>query len=315
MWPVMVTPFDSRGAIDWAGYASLIDFYLRHGAAGLFAVCGSSEALQLTPAEMLALTARTLELVAGRVPVVAGALRKCEPEPLAEWVQRLWALGPAAVVLSPSVIVEPDEDDATLQDRIGAVTTLTGDIPLGIYEWPKPYRRLLSPDLLGWIARTGRFVFHKDTCSDIGWIEKKLRQIRGTPLKFFNANLATLVDSLLLGADGYCGIGANYAPEAFVRLCRHTRGGTAQARRLQTRLLAVEDCLCRDMPYPRAAKELLALRGVSLGGASRVDMRGDCRGENRELNVAERDELKNLWRELAAALEEELRNEYHKASL
>ena len=46
--PVMLTPFDDQGAIDWGSLEALIDWYLEKGAEGLFAVCQSSEMQFLT---------------------------------------------------------------------------------------------------------------------------------------------------------------------------------------------------------------------------------------------------------------------------
>ena len=41
--PVMLTPFDNQGAIDWGSLEALIDWYLEKGAEGLFAVCHYSQ--------------------------------------------------------------------------------------------------------------------------------------------------------------------------------------------------------------------------------------------------------------------------------
>ena len=43
LWPVMITPFTDAGEIDYASLEALIEWYERHGAAGLFAACQSSE--------------------------------------------------------------------------------------------------------------------------------------------------------------------------------------------------------------------------------------------------------------------------------
>lgn len=43
VWPVMLTPFTTDGAIDWEALDLMIDWYLEQGIDGLFAVCLSSE--------------------------------------------------------------------------------------------------------------------------------------------------------------------------------------------------------------------------------------------------------------------------------
>ena len=41
--PVMLTPFDDQGEIDWGGLEALIEWYLEKGAEGLFGVCHSGQ--------------------------------------------------------------------------------------------------------------------------------------------------------------------------------------------------------------------------------------------------------------------------------
>ena len=45
-----------------------------------------------------------------------------------------------------------------------------GQIPMSLYECPKPYHRILSPDIIRWVASTGRVHLHKDTCCSVGGV-------------------------------------------------------------------------------------------------------------------------------------------------
>ena len=73
------------------------------------------------------------------------------------------AIVDAVVVLVNQIVGEGEGDEAWRQ-QMGKLLELTGSVPLGLYECPAPYHRLLSPELLKWAAGTGRFQFHKDTC-------------------------------------------------------------------------------------------------------------------------------------------------------
>ena len=47
--------------------------------------------------------------------------------------------------------------------------------------------RALTPAMMQWAAKTGRFVFHKDTSLSVGRMLEKLRAIQmvpGTPMKY-----------------------------------------------------------------------------------------------------------------------------------
>ena len=69
--PVMLTAFDDHGGIDWESQKRLTAWYLKQGSESLFAVCQSSEMLYLDLDEREALARFTVDVVDGRVPVIA----------------------------------------------------------------------------------------------------------------------------------------------------------------------------------------------------------------------------------------------------
>src|SRR5271156_3697848 len=94
LWPVMLTPFRSNGAIDWPAFERLVDWYVEAGASGLFAVCLSSGMFHLSEGERLERPRRAVLRVAGRVPVVATGTFGSG----AGFTNRMAATGVAAVV-------------------------------------------------------------------------------------------------------------------------------------------------------------------------------------------------------------------------
>jgi 4-hydroxy-tetrahydrodipicolinate synthase len=266
LWPVMLTPFEEDGAIDWRGLDALVEWYLQAGSSGLFAVCLSSEMYELTEAERLALGRRVVERAAGRVPVVASGTFGGPLEDQADFIRQMAGTGVRAVVVTPCQLVTAGEGDALLRDRLERLLELTDPIPLGLYECPSPYKRLLSPELMGWAGHTGRFRYHKDTACEPAAIRAKLDAIRNTPLGLYNAHTPTALDSLGHGAAGVSPIAANYYPELFAWLCQHfvdrgivVRQGCCddhdcltQARALQRMLTLMEGVA--SSKYPAAAK-------------------------------------------------------------
>jgi hypothetical protein len=57
-------------------------------------------------------------------------------------------------------LARPEESDDVLLERLQALVART-TCPLGLYECPEPYHRLLSLEALRWIAVSKRFVFLK----------------------------------------------------------------------------------------------------------------------------------------------------------
>ncbi len=295
VWPVMLTPFRDDLTLDWEGVDALTDWYLARGVAGLFAVCLSSEMYQLNPQERLDLAARIVRRVAGRVPVVAAGAFGDTQAQQAGMARRLVATGVSAVVLTVNQLAAEGEPDTVWQNNAAALCAACGDIPLGLYECPAPYHRTLSPALLRWAVQSGRFLFLKDTCCRPDAIEAKLEAVRGTSLRWFNANCPTLLTSLQGGGDGYCGIAANFFPELYVWLCRHAAAHPATAQRLQ-HFLSVADMAVRHK-YPASAKVFLRRGGLPLQPHCRAGSAG-CAEE--ELLVL--DHLREAAAEWAAAL-------------
>ncbi len=95
---------------------------------------------------------------------------------------------------------------------------LDSTLSLRIYECPHPYKRLLSLDELVHCAGTGRFRFLKDTCCDIATIRKREQALCGSPMRLYNANAATLLESMRTEAAGFSGVMANFHPELYVWL-------------------------------------------------------------------------------------------------
>lgn len=221
VWPVMLTPFTGENEVDYESLGRLVDWYIEAGVAGLFADCQSSEMFYLSLKERVDIASFVKEKAAGRVPVVASGHISDSLKDQAAELNAVAATGVDAVILITNRLAgEEESDEIWLQNLQTLLEKLPSDLPLGFYECPYPYKRVLSPALLKWCANTGRFYFIKDTSCDIGVMKAKLDVIRGTNLKLFNANTSTLLETLRLGASGFSGVMANFHPELYVRLIR-----------------------------------------------------------------------------------------------
>ncbi|MBU1821151.1 MAG: dihydrodipicolinate synthase family protein [Bacteroidetes bacterium] len=264
LWPVMITPFTESNEIDERGLEALTHFYLRAGVNGLFANCLSSEMYQLTEAERLSLIKSVLRYSGGKVPVAATGTLTRDLDQNIDFIKRVHDTGVDAVVLISSLLVLPDESEDTLKSRLETILEQTGDIPLGVYECPVPYKRLLSPALMGWMVSTGRFVYHKDTACHSGQMAKKIAATTGSNLLFMNADTTTALDSLDAGADGLSPISANFYPELYTYLLTEYRknGRTEAVNRLHAWLTLMDRTTHTFYPY--SAKWFLKERGLPI---------------------------------------------------
>lgn len=270
LWPVMLTAFGDDGRIDGEGVDALVDFYLDGGATGLFAVCQSSEMFDLSDDERLQLARRVVARTAGRAPVVATGTFGGPVAQQAALVRRMAGTGVDAVVVLPNQLCASGEGEDALRPRLEELVAATEPVPLGLYECPQPYHRVLSPDLVAWAAGTGRFRYLKDTSRDPARIAPKVRAVAGSGLALFNAATSSALPSLRLGAAGLSPVAANLYPDLFAWLCAHP--GDGRAPRLQRRLTLMDAVV--KLKYPQSAKRYLAQQGVPIGPRTRVGEHG-----------------------------------------
>ena len=146
---------------------------------------------------------------------------------------------------------------------MSTVAALPEEIPLGVYECPRPYKRLLTDRMLSFCAQSGRFAFMKDTCCDAAVIARRMKLLEGTPMLLLNANGQTLLDSLRSGAHGYCGVMCNFHPELFVWLCHNFEKDPARADLVQSFLGCA--AFLESLAYPVIAKyHLKEIEGLPL---------------------------------------------------
>ncbi len=260
VWPTMLTPFLEDKQIDWVALDELIEWYLQSGVAGFFAVCLSSEMFALSWKERLAIARHVVVRCAGRVPVVAGGIVDTPLDRHGERLRQMADTGVAAVVCVVNQLAQEGESDVNLRRNMDALLAQTQNIALGLYECPTPYHRLLTVDSLEWAALTGRFLFLKETSGNIESITDKIAAIRDTPLLFLNAHGGTVLESLRVGADGYCSIAANFYPWLFVWLCENFENQPQLAEDVQQFLTIANDTIIHE--YPVSAKVFLRLHGL-----------------------------------------------------
>lgn len=265
----MLTPFDSSLKIDFEALSKLTDFYLACGAKGFFANCLSSEMYHLDSEERLALATHVVQHVKGKMPVVATGSFGETIEERAEFTKKMYATGVDAVILITSHFAAKDEDDSVLIRNLGKFLSLTEDIPLGTYECPTPYKRIVSPEVLRFMISSKRFIYHKDTSLDLDKIKVKLEIAKGSPLELYDAHTPNTMESLQMGVQGMSCIAGNLYPELFSWMCANATNPAKQAdvTWLQSELTRADAIISQG--YPTSAKYFLQKRGVPIAPISR----------------------------------------------
>lgn len=267
-WPVVLTPFTENDEVDYAALAGYVDWLIDNGADGLFAVALSGEMYELDPAERVEVARCVAQRAAGRVPVAASVVGGQHPGEIVAEATDLAGAGVDIVVLIASAVLAPEDDEERIVSLARALAADLPDIALGIYECPIPYHRVLSEEVVAALARTGRFVFFKETSHDVSRMATRVADAAGTPLRVFNAGIENYAESLQVGVAGLSGWVVNVAPDLVTRLgdLAAAEGVTPRVQGLQQLLVDIEERM--GPTYPGSAKALVACR-TGLGWSSR----------------------------------------------
>lgn len=285
----MLMPFHEDETIDYGALGALVDLYLAAGAGGLFANCLSSEMFELSREEMLESVSFIVKRVNGRVPVVATGTFEDTVEKQAEFVIEMYGTGVDSVIIITGLLAKEEESDEVFHANVERLLALTGDVPLGFYECPVPYKRVLSAEFLGKLAATGRIKYHKDTSLDISSIHAKIaatREVEGFGL--YDAYMVHAVESLKAGSAGLSCIQGNYFPEMIAWLCEHYDDRSQKDRVDKIQQFLIDNMDVMHYAYPASSKYYLKLSGFDIGTTCR-------RKDIEELDVDVRRRLKELF--------------------
>ena len=269
--PVMLTPYKHDGQIDYDGLSRLMDFYTAAGVKGFFANCQSSEMYALNPDERLALTTFVVKRVNGKMSVVASGSFGDSLEEKAEFTKKIYHTGVNGVITITGLIAKQDETDDQLMKNYDKFFSLTENIPLGTYECPAPYKRILTPTVFKYLLSTGRMVYHKDTTIDFEKVKVKIELSKGNKIEFYDACVANTMYSLQAGARGMSAISGNFYPEILVWMCNNSTNPDKQedVKYIQAQLTKTEDIIAQY--YPLSAKYFLSKRGLPIEISSRLN--------------------------------------------
>ncbi|PWS28797.1 dihydrodipicolinate synthase family protein [Pedobacter yonginense] len=270
--PVMLTPFLSNGNIDYPALTQLTEIYLQAGSSGLFANCLSSEMFELTDQERIQAIRHVIKVVNGAVPVVAtgtfgGAISK-----QADFVKAVSDEGVEAVIAITSLLADEKESDDVFNDRVFNLLNQTNEIPIGFYECPVPYKRVLKPTQLESFVSTGRVIYHKDTCLDLAQIKQKLKLTENYAFGLYDAYIVHAVESLKAGSSGLSCIQGNYFPELIVWLCDHYNDESLTEEVQLVQQFLIDNMDVMHNVYPIVSKYFLQKRGLNISTFTRREV-------------------------------------------
>lgn len=227
-YPPLVTPFKD-GAVDYDTYASLIERQINGGSHGITVNGTTAEPSTLTEQERDELVRIAVEVVDGRVPVVAATGSQSHDETVRLTVHAAAVGVDAVLVVTPYYIRPPQRGLVEYFRDVGART----DVPLLVYHIPGRTAVDVPPSTIEQIAEvTPTFVGLKHAVNDLGYVTDVRRRL-GDEIRIFVGLEELSLPMLAVGATGLMNAVGNVAPAQVAALYESVTAGDLEAARKQ----------------------------------------------------------------------------------
>ena len=253
----LVTPMRADGAVDHEALAKAVDRVIEAGSAAIVSVGTTGESATLDVDEHTEVIRRTIDVAAGRVPIIAGTGANSTAEAIHLTAAAKAAGADAALLVTPYYNKPPQEG---LYRHFKAVAEAV-DIPQILYNVPGRTAVDMLPSTVERLADVPGIVGIKEAKGDLDRV-RELVALGLPDFALYSGDDATARDSILLGFDGDISVTANVAPEGMARMCAAALAGDAEtAAAIDADLAALHRALFVE-PNPIPVKWALAELGL-----------------------------------------------------
>ncbi|MDD1673506.1 MAG: 4-hydroxy-tetrahydrodipicolinate synthase [Methanomicrobiales archaeon] len=266
--PAIITPFkrNDRLDLDIEGLRANIEFLLSKGVHGIVPCGSTGESATLTFNEHEKVIEATVEVVDGKVPVVAGtgSNNTAEAVVLTKAAKDLEADG--------VLVISPYYNKPNRSGLIKHYTRLADlDIPVIVYNVPGRTGQNLDPTLVAELAKHPNIVGIKEASGDISQISKIIEMTRDEEFKVISGDDGITFPVLALGGVGVISVAANVEPARMAAMYEYYRTGQInKARDSHFQLSPLFRSMFIDT-NPIPVKKAMELRGHA-GGPPRLPL-------------------------------------------
>ena len=253
----IVTPFTATGEVDEPALRRFVAWQVEEGI-NFIVPCGSTgEAATMTPDEQRRVVEITVEVVAGRIPVVAGAGSNDTSRALA--LSRMMRDAGATHLLQVSPAYnKPPQRGIVAHFRAIADTI---DLPIVLYNVPGRTASNVTAETTLELAEHANIVAVKEASGNLAQIGEIIRH-RPHDFSVISGDDALTLVIMALGGDGVTSVTSNAAPALVAQLCSAAhRGDYDDARAIDGRLVAwTHAAFIESNPIP--VKAALSMMGL-----------------------------------------------------
>jgi len=235
----LVTPFDGNNRVDYASLKRLVDFHVEQGSSGLVIAGTTGESPTLRRSEHIELIGRSIEIAAGRIPVIAGIGSNSTFQSI-ELSHAVYDPRLTAYMAVVPYYNKPTQEGIYLHYR--AIADAIGK-PLLMYNVPGRTVADMLPETVERLARHENIFGLKEATGDIDRL-KQIQAVVSDEFALYSGDDFTLRSFIEQGGHGVVTVSGNVAPRQVARLCELAMAGKAEeARALDDTLQPLNNAL------------------------------------------------------------------------
>jgi 4-hydroxy-tetrahydrodipicolinate synthase len=258
----MVTPFDSKGNIDFDKTTQLIEHLIQTGTDSLVVAGTTGESPTLTSEEKVALFRHTVKVAAGRIPVIAGTGSNNTRASI-DLTKKAEAEGVDAIMLVAPYYNKPNQEGLFQHFKVIAEST---SLPVMIYNIPGRTSILIEPKTTIRLANeVPNIMATKEASGSIDIITEIITNTTDDFLVYSGDDGLTL-PVLSVGGAGIVSVASHIAGNEMKKMVDAFIAGNVQtAAKIHQELLPLFRGLFAA-PNPVPVKTALQLKGLDVGG-------------------------------------------------
>jgi len=254
----LVTPFRQDGSIDDAALRNLVAWQVESGIDFLVPCGTTGETPTLTHDEWLFVIDTTIEIAAGRVPVVAGATSNSTHDAVEKAKEIAARPGVNAILTASPYYNKPTQEGQYRHFK--AIAEAVGDKPIILYNVPGRTGANIEPGTLARLAESPNIVGVKEASGSMTQIAEVINAV---PERFlvFSGDDAVTLPVISLGGVGIISVASNEIPHEMSAMTRAALNNDwTTARSLHRKYLPLMQAnFTESSPMP--VKAVLAMMG------------------------------------------------------
>lgn len=203
----LVTPMNPDGEIDWPKLSSIIEWHIDEGTAAIVPVGTTGESATVSVDEHCKVVQHTVDVVAGRIPVIAGTGGNATFEAI-ELTRAAKKAGADACLLVTPYYNKPTQEGLFLHYEAIARAV---DLPQVLYNVPGRTACDMLPETVERLSKLDLVIGIKEATGDVAR-GRQVRERCGDAFMIYSGDDATACDLMLDGANGTISVTANVAP-------------------------------------------------------------------------------------------------------